>query len=202
MTGLMRIASLLAIASVPTLSAAATANPPPAFNVNVTNTTASPVPVAGNVTVSGSPSVQVVNPVSVKASLTPYVSEVTDSVGGSSGHLGVNGGGVYFAAVPSGKRLLIKHVAVRVVSETKTMLSASLLVPNIPASNTLVEIFLPVPQIVTPHAGALLAYWSIVSQPVEVYVEAGGFPIVDVTLDHADDASVQATLTGYLVDAP
>ncbi len=172
--------------------------------VTVVNSSSNPVPVTGSVTGTVTGNVTVSNsasqPVPVTASGTPYVNTVVDHVNSSTGHCGSGECNVYFPAVPQGKRLVIKHVSGRFVDPAKTMFAAQLLVPLIPAGSYSAQVFLPLPQVVPPNSN-LFAYWSLVSQPVEVYVEAGQTPVFGAELD-SGSGFVTATLTGYLVDVP
>ena len=109
----VRLATCLG-AVLPTLSLASpnppvTINPPITFNTNVTNTAANPVPVTGNVTVSGSPNVQVVNPAS-----SPVLGKDVDNPARNawihSFTTGASGDASYI--VPSNKILTIEFLSV------------------------------------------------------------------------------------------
>ncbi len=196
-----------------------TTKPSPSTPVQVVNDATNPVPVTGSLQITNSSA----NPVSVTGTGSvsilgtpafrnldsegrqPYVAVEVDHVNSSTGHCAAVGCDLYFPAVPSGKRLVIKHVAVRLVSSTKNMLAAELYVaPTIPPGQSIyAEVYLNAPFVIPANGGSLGKNWSIVSQEVFATVEAAQMPVISTTLDQAALGDfVTATITGYLVDTP
>lgn len=193
--------------------------PSPSTPVEVTNNSSNPVPVTGAmqitngsanpVAVTGTGSVNILGTPGIRnldsEGRQPYVAAAHDAVGSSSNRCAAVGCDLMFPAVPAGKRLVIKHVTVRLASAKKMLGGELYLIPTSPpgAQNNLISVFLAAPYVVPANGSSLFTDWSIISQEIFATVEAGVQPLLAVTLDLAAPFDgLSASLTGYLVDAP
>lgn len=191
-------ATALALSMLLTSFGAVGAGPPDGLNVMVINDPDNPIPVTidGTSVVTGS--VAITNTPTVKVAGTPYSVNVNGDCNTTFCFFNT------FPDVPTAKRLVITYVSVLVRPTLTTTIVdlAQLRTTDTNTGNLNATNFFGLTQI--GHAGASNVFnsWAV-SSPVLAFVAAGSSPRLEVGLRTNGSISVaEATLSGYLVDAP
>ena len=185
---------------------------PPGPSVTVANTTTDPVPVvqqgtttvSGSVSITGTPTVNVANfPAgsgTVNVSSTPnaplFVRDVDNgrqpfqqSITGRSTGDGVQ---ATFDVVPAGKRLVIEFVSALMSLPTGQKIAFAAVSGN----NAHYLTFSPLSTLNGEDR-------FVISQPMRLYLNAGENPVVFFTRAAiTGDVKIDASISGYLIDAP
>lgn len=193
-----------AIVTVAAVAAPPTVTPGPSSPVQVTNTSANPVPVSlqgsatisGNVQLTNTPNVNVTNTVLVQQAGMPYS---FDQVATCNNFNCVSD----FPTVPEGKILVITYMS----AVARPSLSTTIFdFVELEASNTLDTNFatrytFPMARIGQAGDGVIADTWGANSQ-VLAFVLAGQFPRITMTQrNQGETFFAQSTIAGYLLNA-
>jgi hypothetical protein len=169
-----------------------------------------PLPITGGVSVTGTPNVNVANTPNVNVNNTPNVHVTNSSASpvptadrdaiGRNLYQSVNNCNnvtnscvISFPAVPAGKRLVITHVSALAVMPS----ASSLVVIELRGAN--VFQFLPA----VPSQGNFSGEFDfIANQEVLAAYDAGQSPNVDAFAAVASPFTVEASISGYMIDVP
>ena len=192
------LATGLALSMVLTSFAVFGAGPPGGLDVTVINDPDNPIPVTidGTSVVTGS--VAITNTPTVKIAGEPYAVRVNGDCNTTFCFFNT------YPQVPAAKRLVITYISVLVRPTLTTTIVdlAQLSATDTILGNNNARYYFGFTQIGRAGASNVFNSWAV-SSPVLAFVAAGGSPRVEVGLQNNGAISVaEATLTGYLVDAP
>ena len=198
---------------------------PPSAPVTVLNTTANPVPVTGNVSITSPVAVSVNNPATNPVPVTGNVSitsPVAVSINNSATNpvFTANGGEPYsqdtvgncngtncfidFPEVPTGKRLVILHVgAMARPDSTATIVDFAELVTSNPQNTAIGTRNIFQMQLIGQAGASVVANTYAMNASVLAFVEAGQY--ARLTLAQRNNGDVffcQGTISGYLLPVP
>jgi hypothetical protein len=214
-------AAVLLLVSVSAFAAPPDVKPSPDTPVSVTNTTASPVPVTGSVSVTGS----VTGTVTGTVGLAPGTSVMIDSTVGdpvrvrnvndaiqpvhaSTSCLATTIGCLpTIYTVPAGKRLVIEYASMSVCILPGQ--SATLGVTTTTGGKTVTHFLNGTPPAVGPGTfaigcnGALPSSSVATGQQVKIYADAGSSVFLEADRSNTvGNAGFSISISGYLVDVP